>query len=1219
MAKTALAIIPDAASWPTIQLLRADHDRHLRTWPPHINILYPFVAKDEFDDTAHALAAALMHLRPLRLRFTRIDRFGSTAFLVPEDVDVPGGLASICAACKAAFPNLQQPREFWQPHLTVGQFKSVEACIAFINACPPLNILSEISGVTVLTRDVVQRPFCTAFTVQFGWELADGSPVVEKGNMKEYAFRSIQAVADEALEWSRNFYQLDDSFVRVVFSADADDLGCNKVGSDKSWRKSSCMLFVVDRSASMGCAYEEVKSAVRYMMKEAASKENIDFILYNERARKASAQEVLNSFPDGMTSFVAAFAAIWNYVGSQPEGSTINVVFMTDGQDTASKNLPGAQHVLAERLQACQRKVVIHTIGFTAGHEREFLEEMRLIGSSEGTYRYAGDSRSLESRFTEMFDFLELTVRKQVQINGVDVVCDAEDCGDGRLHFDVLFHREQLAVNCFPWEGPCHIVIDGGEEVVLECAKTDPTFFIHVVNEMSIKSLKDLEAAQRLLSGIQRHKAVKWERQAVSDAKQEAQARLGKYHQIFARGVRNGVATAGSENLAAELGSLRHEAVFSKARRARAMAQRTTVNGHTMQLMDQLLRSLPLATDADLGKLKEHELCCPLSGQTVVDVMQGSHRDFFVFTLRVRRSETVIDAPTSLEVLRVLSGTYSNEAFQAGSAHAINVVGASRAHGGFMNTNLEEDVGLFRGPDGQMMNACLPLYLNESHFARVRVQIKPILGYFFTLDPLGYKGDQIIALFGILGTMLCWRATAADQVGLSDGIFVGEWANWLINDFTQLCQNLRPIAMEYLTAGGYTGVVRGDILEDFLASPAGRTKERLPSLSVLVGWAHTGEMISSHRFRFAFVEELWRRNFAVLQKGQPREQFMEVLERLLYGPGAAVSFSGGSATEEGGVTRNKASKDKEFALWARYRWGNLSQTESDAVRKRFSKRMKSGGEVDGPEIEGLLPADAEYFSRQPLAYDDAADFFDAEIAQLLKAIHRANVFTASLYENYPLGEGFTPHEKRLMLTQALQFSSNDLMNDAVTNGRYLDTSDCLDHGDNGAQLILQPLHERFEQHRRQKWSAYLEQRNALLTAKRIVASADLNAFAGRCFVSCPTRGGLVFECVVALLVVGSIDGFPISNLHGKVKAVLTGKIDDKPVIAGGTSWIHCPLETARRFQDLLGEEEFAIIQVMMYGTWGHVYRVSDLPNRHGHCNSNPNPDLVQNFSGFQFG
>merc|ERR1719428_1578970 len=151
--------------------------------------------------------------------------------------------------------------------------------------------------------------------------------------------------------------------------------------------------------------------------------------------------------------------------------------------------------------------------------------------------------------------------------------------------------------------------------------------------------------------------------------------------------------------------------------------------------------------------------------------------------------------------------------------------------------------------------------------------------------------------------MMCARKGTG--AAASDMRLAGSWADWLIADFTKLCSGLRPIAMEYLEAGKFTGEVRGDLLEEFLASPAGRTKERLPSLAVLVGWAAATGSERTRRFLMAFVEELWRRNFTALYKGQPRDPIVEVLERLLYGPDEDED----EEEEVGGVTRNGAAKD----------------------------------------------------------------------------------------------------------------------------------------------------------------------------------------------------------------------------------------------------------------------------------------------------------------------
>jgi len=55
---SALALVPDVAAWPAIQALRFAHDRQVRIWPPHINLLYPFVSEAVSCETACQSVAA---------------------------------------------------------------------------------------------------------------------------------------------------------------------------------------------------------------------------------------------------------------------------------------------------------------------------------------------------------------------------------------------------------------------------------------------------------------------------------------------------------------------------------------------------------------------------------------------------------------------------------------------------------------------------------------------------------------------------------------------------------------------------------------------------------------------------------------------------------------------------------------------------------------------------------------------------------------------------------------------------------------------------------------------------------------------------------------------------------------------------------------------------------------------------------------------------------
>lgn len=108
-------------------------------------------------------------------------------------------------------------------------------------------------------------------------------------------------------------------------------------------------------------------------------------------------------------------------------------------------------------------------------------------------------------------------------------------------------------------------------------------------------------------------------------------------------------------------------------------------------------------------------------------------------------------------------GRYSYEAFEASMRFVLSKSQSPESvHGGFsVPGSSTETKGYFRGPDGKYMNACLPLCIpayfsrgyfpvfklteediDEQHWLRVEAQLEPLLGFFFTLDPLGFRGDQ---------------------------------------------------------------------------------------------------------------------------------------------------------------------------------------------------------------------------------------------------------------------------------------------------------------------------------------------------------------------------------------------------------------------------------------------------------------------------------------------
>lgn len=93
--------------------------------------------------------------------------------------------------------------------------------------------------------------------------------------------------------------------------------------------------------------------------------------------------------------------------------------------------------------------------------------------------------------------------------------------------------------------------------------------------------------------------------------------------------------------------------------------------------------------------------------------MSGSKSDVMMFSLRVTRPEHAIDAPTQVAITEILAGTYSYHSFQQSMKFALTKGSAEQAHGGFSSTQVSENVGFFKGPDGKYMNACLPLCIHS--------------------------------------------------------------------------------------------------------------------------------------------------------------------------------------------------------------------------------------------------------------------------------------------------------------------------------------------------------------------------------------------------------------------------------------------------------------------------------------------------------------------------
>ncbi|EKX46785.1 hypothetical protein GUITHDRAFT_51502, partial [Guillardia theta CCMP2712] len=187
--QSALCLIPPGDLWPSMQEIRSVHDKSFLRWPPHVNVLYPFVPEHEFPVAAARAEQALRRMKPFTVSLASMSSFqhskySHTLWLKPEDgaaekqeqagargeeEDAP--LQQLYRLLLQAFPHCDDSIARFQrfvPHLSLGQWKTLEG--------PPIAQLEAswekssflVSHVYLIARSGFHDPFRVVYAVPLG-------------------------------------------------------------------------------------------------------------------------------------------------------------------------------------------------------------------------------------------------------------------------------------------------------------------------------------------------------------------------------------------------------------------------------------------------------------------------------------------------------------------------------------------------------------------------------------------------------------------------------------------------------------------------------------------------------------------------------------------------------------------------------------------------------------------------------------------------------------------------------------------------------------------------------------------------------------------------------------------------------------------------------------------------------------------------------------------
>jgi len=198
--------------------------------------------------------------------------------------------------------------------------------------------------------------------------------------------------------------------------------------TDNSFNFKTLLLVVVDKSGSMAgtpmmhCHYS-LNRVLDLSYKHKQLQTNI--ITYDDNAKtypinttqmiEIHKNEISRIAGGGGTSFTSAFNEVIKVCTQHNADNMISsmvTVFLTDGEDSSvTKDKRGE---LVTQLKnninkVWQKPYTIHTVGFGASHDYDFLDNLRKIGTTEGAFRFATngeDSDSLSGKINSILDVI---------------------------------------------------------------------------------------------------------------------------------------------------------------------------------------------------------------------------------------------------------------------------------------------------------------------------------------------------------------------------------------------------------------------------------------------------------------------------------------------------------------------------------------------------------------------------------------------------------------------------------------------------------------------------------------------------------------------------------------------------------------------------------------------------------------------------------------------
>ncbi|KAF9920912.1 hypothetical protein FBU30_009122 [Linnemannia zychae] len=588
-------------------------------------------------------------------------------------------------------------------------------------------------------------------------------------------------------------------------------------------QKEAFFHICLDTSGSMSgsgirCAKEAMKELLAHLINNCkVPAERISVYLYSMQCTVRQMGQVDDNVwidsikAGGGTSFGSVFERLISSIDTQlnnvlsnpdiPSSTDVSstIFFFTDGADGDHGKTRRQKEILEPLLKSTARlETVVHSFGFTSGHDAKLLSWLTSTGTDIGCFQYIQESKDIQGAMERTASLLDSSAMKAQRKIDLYVPLDSEDSAgesndwitvkleaDDRTGSTVIRNRSYTGSSLF-WR---EHVPDSETTSDNNIATSTPVVGTNGIHEMSVSWLTEDDMARILgmttfiqhellrmveqINAIGSSKDSAYEKRAklgVIDVQAEAYAKvLGTLAYASARtkdkAVREPCMIACSQTrsilqsfltLKADAhkqgGSISNTSLatfnslaygqITEAKLKAKLDSRAGKNTAAFADLDRTIEEIVKGLDLDKLEAEEtqdklRELSCAFSTNSYIDALRDG--DCLCMTLDVSRSAGAIADPSQLVIKSIFPTFLTSSMFTLALGHSLSQNSPEDVHGGF---DRYSDASIAPGLAQENITAVMPLYINEDHWKVARLRMKPILGYVVTLDATGYTYSQ---------------------------------------------------------------------------------------------------------------------------------------------------------------------------------------------------------------------------------------------------------------------------------------------------------------------------------------------------------------------------------------------------------------------------------------------------------------------------------------------